>query len=33
MNFTIMDNGKNVELKEKGNDIALTSENKAEYIR
>lgn len=32
MNFTIMDNGKNIELKDKGNDIPLTSENKDEYI-
>jgi len=33
MNFTIMDSGKTIELKPNGSEIALTNENKAEYIR
>lgn len=33
MDFTVMDNGNMVELKEKGSEIPLTNENKAEYIQ
>ncbi|CAI2365104.1 unnamed protein product [Moneuplotes crassus] len=33
MNFTILDNGKTVELKQNGADIELTNENKEEYSR
>lgn len=33
MNFTIMDNGKTIELKPEGENIALTNENKEEYIK
>lgn len=33
MTYTLMDNGKNVELIENGNEIPITKENKAQYFK